>query len=396
MDSRDRRRVGNVRGPDVHERCWADHRFTIYRALERRTARAIALISVAVVVMVVAAVAYLRPFAPAVPGGAAVGATPSPTTVPRLGGDYVPAFFFIDPKRGWSLVVDRVANQRFWIFATSDGAAHWKRQLTGAASRGPAYLRFFDSLRGFAYAGSLYRTLDGGSTWQLMRTPPGGPNLVFASANKGWNLGDRLYATDDGGGTWKPVDSPLPPSVTGDLAFRDDGEGWLGAALETPTVYHTLDGGTSWTPVTIPVGEPGVPEYPTIVRLLPGGAVLAIVASPSGFVGGYVSGNRGASWRGVRALPEPEWVADASFIDASNWWVSRYGFLYKTPNAGQNWTRVDVEPLPTGWNIDPVHALDDSHGWWTMTATTDSRDSALMMTSDGGSTWRAVAMPTPS
>jgi hypothetical protein len=68
----------------------------------------------------------------------------------------------------------------------------------------------------------------------------------------------------------------------------------------------------------------------------------------------------------------------------------------KTSTAGQDWARVLVQPLPPGWNIGPVHVIDVEHGWWSMISTTDSRDSALMMTSDGGGSWHAVNMPQPA
>lgn len=369
--------------------------------MDQRARRAIPLIAAALTALVVTSVLFLR-----------VVPTPSttPTPIPRLVGTYSPTFDFVDPVHGWALVVDYGPNQRFWIFATTDGAMRWRRQFTGVGEEGEYryYIHFFDLRHGFAYAGTLYRTGDGGATWQAVSTPSDGPYFTFATATRGWFMPavravpPHLYATYDGGVTWTAVPAPLPPSTTVDaagsaaeLAFRSDGEGWMGASLESPQVYLTMDGGLSWRAIPLPTPEAGFAIYTTVVRLLPGGAVLAIVGSPGGFLGGYVSGNRGASWGRVEPLPQPEWLADASFLDSANWWVSRYGFLYKTSNSGQNWTRVPVRSLPSGWNIGPIHVIDAKHGWWTMVETTDSRDSALMMTSDGGSSWRAVAMPTP-
>jgi photosystem II stability/assembly factor-like uncharacterized protein len=353
-----------------------------------RAQRALALIAVAVAAVVLTSLLYLR----REPQPVAV----SELAVPRLVGSYAPSFFFLDPTHGWALVGDYGPEQRFWIFVTTDGAAHWSRQFTQTAEGGQTYLRFFDLQHGFAYAGSLYRTADGGATWQSVRTPEApNPYFTFVSATKGWQLGRQLYTTDDGGDTWKAVDHSPPPGTTGDLAFRADGEGWLGTALAEPSVWLTRNGGMGWDAIPLPNSQVGFESYTTAIRLLPGDAVLAIVGSPNGAVEGWYSDDRGASWRQVDPLPQPEWLAEATFLDSTNWWASRFGFLYKTADAGRNWTRVSVQPLPEGWNIGPVHAIDAQHGWWSMTATTDSRDSALMMTSDGGTSWRAVAMPTP-
>jgi photosystem II stability/assembly factor-like uncharacterized protein len=364
-----------------------------------RRRRAVWLIAAAITAVVVTSLLYLRSEVRPV----AVTTTPAPTPVSRLVGDYTPAFDFVDPNHGWAIVVDYGPQHRCWIFSTNDRAAHWHLQTARTAAGGYAYIRFFDLRHGFAYAGSLYRTADGGATWIDVQLPADTPYFAFANASSGWMLADQLYATTDGGTTWTAVDSPLPAGVTvdpsgaGELAFRTDGEGWLGAMLPDPVVYVTRDAARTWQAISLPSSQPGFESYTTQVRLAPDGGVLALVASPGGFLGGYYSDDLGATWRLVDApLPQPEWLADVSFLDAAHWWVARYGFLYKTSDAGVSWTRVLVDALPEGWNVGPVHVIDVDHGWWTMIATDDSRDNALMTTSDGGASWRAVNMPRPA
>lgn len=361
--------------------------------MNARARRAVPLIAAALTAVIVTSLLYVRSELHPV----AVSATPSPSPVPRLAGGYTPAFDFVDPRHGWAIVNDTGPSHRFWIFVTSDGAAHWKVQFTRIALNSWTYIRFFDLEHGFAYAGSLYRTVDGGASWQDAQLPTEGPFFDFSTPTQGWMVGDELYTTEDGGATWTAVDTPIPEGALGpELVFRPGGEGWAGAQLDSPVVYLTEDGGRTWQPIALPLADTGFDEYTTSVRLLPGHAVLALVGSPAGFVDGYYSRDEGASWHQVRPLPQPEWLADASFLDSTNWWVSRYGFLYRTSNAGQSWTRVAVQPLPEGWNIGPAHVIDETHAWWTMVATNDSRDNALMMTSNGGRDWRAVDMPQPT
>jgi photosystem II stability/assembly factor-like uncharacterized protein len=377
-----------------------------------RARRALPLIGAALTLVIAVSVLYLRTGTPSIDAGPV---RPAPTPIPHLSGSYRTTFDFVDPSHGWALILEYIRPGRLWIFATADGARHWRRQFGTTAyvgaDHGPPtniYIHFFDARSGFAYAGDLYRTVDGGAHWDLVKTPTGGQLFAFASATRAWILPEdwsvppHLYTTDDGGITWSAIPTPLPPGLNpqpfAGFGFRDDGEGWLGAALDRPAVYLTLDGGASWKSVTIPIGaQPHIDVYYTSVRVLPGHGVLALVISPQGFGAGYYSDDAGQSWRQVApVLPAPDWLADASFVDATHWWVARFGFLYKTSTAGRDWARVLVRDMPGGWSIEAVHVIDADHAWWSMISTSDSRDSALMMTSDGGAYWRAVNMPQPS
>jgi photosystem II stability/assembly factor-like uncharacterized protein len=356
---------------------------------------------------VLVSVVFLRSGAP--PANTAASTAP----VPHLSGPYTATFDFIEPSHGWALVLDYTQpGSRFWIFVTLDAADHWRRQFEAAAryegGYGPStnvYIHFFDALHGFAYAGALYRTVDGGAHWSMVATPTDGPFFTFASATRGWilptdwSVPPHLYATEDGGTTWTAVPTPLPPGVVvnpfAGFGFRDDGEGWLGAALSQATVFLTRDGGASWRSIPLPVSELGYDIYFSRAELLPGHGVLAIVGSPAGLVA-YYSDDHGGTWRKVAALPESECLSYASFVDAVHWWVACYGFLFKTADAGADWTRVPVRQLPPGWIIQPVYAIDANHGWWSMISSTNSLESALMMTSNGGADWHAVNVPQPA
>ena len=80
------------------------------------------------------------------------------------------------PTTGWALVIDYSAfTTRFFVFHTTDGAAHWYKQYAGKARGDRPYLHFFDALHGFAYAGFSYRTVDGGAHWRVMNVPGSQP-----------------------------------------------------------------------------------------------------------------------------------------------------------------------------------------------------------------------------
>jgi photosystem II stability/assembly factor-like uncharacterized protein len=72
----------------------------------------------------------------------------------------------------------------------------------------------------------LYRSIDGGATWERLLDPDNAvqacykTGMLFTSAQEGWLTGTCsgvaagvwLYRTGDGGVTWQPVQLPAPES----------------------------------------------------------------------------------------------------------------------------------------------------------------------------------------
>lgn len=183
-------------------------------------------------------------------------------------------------------------------------------------------------------------------------------------------------------------------------AFRDTGEGWLGAGyLESAVVYLTLDGGANWRTVAIPSppSPPQVPSYLTSVRLVPGGGAFVLVSDDSAHVlGAFFSTNLGDSWRAVTFPTAITTFDDLSFIDVSHWWEFRSGQIYKTVDAGMTWARVSASGLPDGWSYEAALAIDARHVWWPLISRANSTRSALAMSSDGCAHWNMVNMPQPA
>lgn len=121
--------------------------------------------------------------------------------------------------------------------------------------------------------GRLYRTADGGQTWQpLDLQPPGGSYLedvTFVSDSLGWaaltkyvagkledNTGYVLH-TIDGGDTWRIQNSSSATQVYR-VRFINENEGWVvgrrlvmrGVMQDEPFVLHTTDQGAHWNDVS--------------------------------------------------------------------------------------------------------------------------------------------------
>jgi hypothetical protein len=160
-------------------------------ALSRRARRAVPLIAAALAVIVVASLIYLKATAP--PPAATFSPVPY---VSYLSLRYQVTYDFVSPSRGWALVVDQGFVPTFWVFGTSDGAKHWQRQLEGTPESGVSSIHFLDSRHGFAYAGVLYRTTDGGAYWEAISLPEGTPNFTFASPTLGGGIRIRPERDD--------------------------------------------------------------------------------------------------------------------------------------------------------------------------------------------------------
>src|SRR4029453_18440426 len=165
------------------------------------------------------------------------------------------------------------------VYVTSDAGQHWT--LTFTNNDPNAFydcMTFFDSRRGLALsdpvAGGfrLIATDDGGNSWHVVNTQmpaalPGefafaasGECLVTDHGRRAWfGAGGaaqaRVFRSDDGGATWQVSATPIhsgPSAGIFALAFRGQQHGFaVGGDFLTPTVAPdalalTADGGSSW------------------------------------------------------------------------------------------------------------------------------------------------------
>ena len=368
-------------------------------------ARRLAVIGAALAITAVAGIWYANPQPPWSLSPVSV-AQPSALT-----GPFTPTYDFITPSTGWALVVDYSAlTTRFFVFHTTDGAAHWYKQYVGRARGDRPYLHFFDANHGFAYAGFSYRTVDGGAHWRAIRVPGSQPYVNFANPTDGWAQtfkagSQHLYRTGDGGHTWREIDAAPPesgsaqPFLEPQTSTFDGGcEGWLGAAaIGSPAVvFVTFDCGASWRAIGLMSPDVAGTRYQSAVRRVTGTSVIAFVSDGAGHVlGAYLTADGGDIWRGLpfpTRLSVPEAV---SFVDPDHWWILGAGSLYTSNNGGGLWTHVHESGLPDDWQLDIGGAIDRYHAWAIMTSSQKTQVSRLAMTEDGGAQWEMVSAPVP-
>jgi photosystem II stability/assembly factor-like uncharacterized protein len=369
--------------------------------------RAVPLIAAAVAALIITGVLYLQPPSPAV--------RVTPPHADLLSGAYSASYDFFTPSLGWALVLDygslsTTQQSRFWIFKTSDGAAHWSLQFTGDAVGARTYVHMFNAQEGFAYAGRTYRTIDGGAHWLAIEVPGELSYVTFASPSLGWVMqfgveDQHLLRTSDRGQTWTEV-AELPFAVAlepigSDLTstIRPTGVGWLGASfLPAPSVYVTVDLGQTWRKVDLPAPTSAAPplRYSTSVRLTPGDDAVVFVRDLTGHpLAVFLSSDLGLSWRTLQLPAAGVSEDELTFVDGHRWWVLRFGRAYRTDDAGVTWADLAVSGVPPAWRLEAGRAIDARHAWWALVSQENSTLSGLLMTSDGGSHWRMVNAPQP-
>lgn len=314
--------------------------------------------------------------------------------------------------------------QRSWLFATSDGGAHWTTQSLGA-DRSFYGAAFTDEKRGFvvgaqgqAFGGTIFGTSDSGAHWAQVASADA-PLLAvsFSDSLHGWAVGQYgvIMATKDGGANW--VRQTGETVDFNDVQFADPEHGW--AVGRNGAIFATTNGGASWEPQSSgttlaleaasfvderhgwAVGIDGV-----VLRTADGGAHWESQRSGPGFLWsvdfvdrshGWAVGERrwveaerdffstvlttvdgGSSWT-TRTVGTKEWLTDVMFVDSSHGWVvGQSGTILATVDGGVTWV---PQVSTTTQNLWSVSFVDSLYGWVVGDAGT------ILTTSDGGEHW---------
>lgn len=145
---------------------------------------------------------------------------------------------FADAQNGWLLTASggvdyerHVAGGEPYdqIFRSTDGGRTWSQVILSPPGR-IRDMEFLDPQNGWLVgeAGRIYRTTDGGTTFQLQEK---GSNTIhdieFVDATNGWIVGSAglILRTTDGGRTFRQEPSPITAHLLS-LAFFDLQNGW--------------------------------------------------------------------------------------------------------------------------------------------------------------------------
>jgi photosystem II stability/assembly factor-like uncharacterized protein len=158
---------------------------------------------------------------------------------------------FIDVNNGWA------SSNKGEILKTVDGGINWgvKKMFNLG---GGSYLSVLSENTMYFYHGNLFRTFDGGMTWDSLTVTKlknyAITDILFTSENNGYLTFENgtggaiitefpILITEDGCKTWQSSDY-LHDAGFRCVFFTDELNGWV-AGIKS--VYRTTDSGKSWT-----------------------------------------------------------------------------------------------------------------------------------------------------
>jgi hypothetical protein len=281
----------------------------------------------------------------------------------------------------------------------------------------------------------VYRTADGGRTWNTVELalPQGSlvfpTSMSFVEANTGFLMVEpdhgmsstpgMLYATADGGATWTQVANTDTQNLPfgGTIGFSDANTGWLvGSVASTmeKRLFVTHDGGHAFTEQVLAapaelgngVVEPMAPAKMSsandgviVGQFVPESHLTVEFATIA-----YTTHDGGNTWVAGQPIKS---LGTAGFADAANGMLwspdartidGTYtgpvtGKLMVTTNGGASWTEIGVDAtlkglLDSGLNITNINMNTANEGWaWLQSH--DASTTKAIHTTDGGHTWTA-------
>jgi photosystem II stability/assembly factor-like uncharacterized protein/tetratricopeptide (TPR) repeat protein len=293
---------------------------------------------------------------------------------------------FVDRNEGWAVGDEGV------VWHTIDGGATWERQPTGvrASLRSVCFLNPYTGWvagreelpGGQGGVGVLLLTRDGGLKWKrvTLNSLPGLQRVWFHDDKSGFVAGDGtdayptgVFRTSDGGRSWQPVQGPRCP-------------GWLAA--------DSADGqsialGGAWNRLALLRGERLVLADVDWLggRSLRGLQMVGqrgIAVGQGGLI--LISDNTaGAKWGLADLQLSPEILACCDFqavhcVGKEVWVVGRPGsVVLHSADQGETWDwRPTGQPLP----LNGVFFMDEAHGWAV------GEFGTIVGTQDGGKSWK--------
>lgn len=168
-----------------------------------------------------------------------------------------------------------------------------------------------------AYTPILLTTEDGGQTWteqrfsetdhQIMDIYPADSQTLYLSmVNRNYVIpSDRLFRSVDGGSTWQELFFPFPSTWSGwmsmDMHWFSEKEGLaLGSGDfvgQNPQLFRTEDGGVKWNPVALPTKEIKGFTQSSHLAMAFNGTQGIIVGSDGNLI---YSTDKGQSWATIR------------------------------------------------------------------------------------------------
>jgi len=283
------------------------------------------------------------------------------------------------------------------LFSPLNAQQYGWKVIARPTSRNLYAVEFTDALHGVcAGIDTIYRTTDGGATWQRVRGPSNATftDISFADQLNGWIVGNfagaagLIWRTTNGGASWTQQVAPdtrfvlrhwstAAQNLTGNTTV-----GVRSAIPDTGILRMTTDGGVSWKQRTLADSIAAINKI-TFIDSLRGWA-LGTLRNAEGILLRTRDGGR--TWK-VYKTPKPFTFVAISFIDSLRGWASSTG-IFRTRDGGETWQRQYFDPNGEVGGL-AISFIDSLNGWlfggvFYQGIITE----VIHRTSDGGNSWR--------
>ncbi len=331
-----------------------------------------------------------------------------------------PSIIFInmlDEVYGWAVTETE-------LIRTNDGGVTWYNVtppgltdvgysvFTEFLDKTHAWVQVIDP-NNYPNGGTLYRTSDGGITWDSSETPFSSGDIEFVDADHGWMMADlgvgagsmavSVFRTSDGGATWaraftndpnlEGAGDSLPLSgIKVMLVPLDVNTAWIGGVIYSSGstyLFRTEDGGKTWAQATMMLPAEAQSSELMIEQVkffAPEQGFLAIrMTSTDQQTIIFTTKNGGETWDPAPAkLPSLGRLEIPSAKEMIFYYNNQF---YVTKDAAATFEVINPD-VNFGESLTDMSFVNSSTGWVVTTSPTDQRK--LYKTTDGGKTWFAI------
>lgn len=320
----------------------------------------------------------------------------------------------LDEVFGWALTEQN-------IIRTNDGGATW-HNVTPPGMTDAGYLVFADFLDAdhawvqspdmnrYPNGGTLYRTSDGGLTWESFDTPFSGGSIRFVDRQTGWVLADlgvgagsmavSVFKTNDGGAAWERVYTNDPNldgagetlplgGIKNFIHPLDANIAWVGGVIYAPGetyLFRSDDGGRTWFDIRLVLPEGSSEAELTVLGIEFPSANEGLLAlrksSDTTQILVYRTSDGGNTWEQLPVDFSGYGILDTPSASELVYYSSDQ--FYVTNDAGRTVRQVAPE-IPFGDSIADMSFANSQTGWVLVADPSGAR--ILYKTTDSGATW---------
>jgi photosystem II stability/assembly factor-like uncharacterized protein len=268
-----------------------------------------------------------------------------------------------------------------YVLKTTNAGSNWQNVLyrpgtTFFSSYFVNNLSGWVSVSKYNNTPSVYKTLDGGITWDsAVQTNPQFSlmKLFFINENTGWGSpaiynNYKLFKTTDGGKNWSAL--PTDCQDINGLYFFNSNTGYISGR----GFYYTTNGGINWIKKSSAIM--------TINHLQFLNSNLCFAGTTESLL--FKSTDAGSTWLNYTKLFDAD-LYSIVFLNYNTGYISyQDGSVLKTTNGGNVWFRTQTGLLTLSYFI---HFLNAETGWAT------EYENTIIKTNNGGINWQIISMP---